>query len=614
MCGITGFIFNRNISNAFAANIITKMNDEIIHRGPDEYGYWINNNSDVVLGHQRLSILELSNAGSQPMTSKSGRYIISFNGEIYNHIELRKNLNFQNWRGSSDTETILACIEEWGLEYTLKQLVGMFAFAVWDDNNNDLFLCRDRVGEKPLFFGNQGNYFLFGSVLNSLKVHPGFKSEINYNSLEQYLKNGYVKAPYSIYKNIFKLMPGYYLQINSKDLTNIKFTNYWNLDLAISNKKNYNLSIDDTLKKLEDLLLNSVKKQSIADVPVGAFLSGGIDSTLIVSLMQSISNTQINTFTIGNEIENYNESIYAKKIAKHLHTNHTDLIITAKESLSIVPDLMSIFDEPFADSSQIPTYFVSKLAKSKVKVVLSGDGGDELFCGYSRYQNYNQMWDKIKHIPYPIRKKISYFIQNKKYKEGLLQKNIDEFYGFMNNQWKGNKLLDNSFINSSIKYNDIIPEAIESKLERLMYSDFINYLPNDILTKVDRSTMSVSLEARVPFLDHSVIEFAWMMPIQYKFRNGQNKWPLKQILNKYVPKELAERPKMGFSIPLEQWLKGPLKEWAEDLISEQRLTSDNIFNYRVIREKWNEHLSGKRDNSQSIWTILMFQSWNKKNV
>ena len=612
MCGITGFIFNRSISNQNAIEIIRKMNHQIIHRGPDDSGFWINEDSDLILGHQRLSILELSNAGSQPMISSTGRYVISFNGEIYNHIALRKKLNFYNWKGSSDTETILECIEEWGLDFTLKQLVGMFAIAIWDNISGDLFLCRDRLGEKPLYYGNKGNIFLFGSELNSLKAHPNFNAEIDQNSLQLYLRNGYVKAPNSIYKGIFKLMPGYYLKVNKRNYNEIEFCNYWNLDLIIREKNSFEFSLNNAVNVLEELLLNSVENQSKADVPLGAFLSGGIDSSLIVALAQSISSTPLNTFTIGSDIPSYNESEYAGRIAKHLGTNHNELIITSKDSLDIIPNLKNIFDEPFADSSQIPTYFVSKLAKSKVKVALSGDGGDELFCGYSRYQNYNEKWKKINSIPYPLRKILGNYLPNSKYKEVLFTKNIDEFYSFMNKQWKGIQLLNNPLLLGKINSEDQVLGSIENSLERMMYSDLVNYLPNDILTKVDRASMSVSLETRVPLLDHNIVEFAWGMPIDYKFYNGENKWPLKQILYKYVPKKLLERPKMGFSVPIENWLRGPLKDWAEDLISEKRLISDNIFEYRIVRKIWNDHLSGIRDNSQAIWTILMFQDWNGK--
>ena len=612
MCGITGFIFNRSISNQNAIEIIRKMNHQIIHRGPDDSGFWINEDSDLILGHQRLSILELSNAGSQPMISSTGRYVISFNGEIYNHIALRKRLNFYNWKGASDTETILECIEEWGLDFTLKQLVGMFAIAIWDNISGDLFLCRDRLGEKPLYYGNKGNIFLFGSELNSLKAHPNFNAEIDPNSLQLYLRNGYVKAPNSIYKGIFKLMPGYYLKVNKRNYNEIEFCNYWNLDLIIKEKSSFEFSLNNAVNILEELLLNSVENQSKADVPLGAFLSGGIDSSLIVALAQSISSTPLNTFTIGSDIPSYNESEHAGRIAKHLGTNHNELIITSKDSLDIIPNLKNIFDEPFADSSQIPTYFVSKLAKSKVKVALSGDGGDELFCGYSRYQNYNEKWKKINSIPYPLRKILGNYLPNSKYKEVLFTKNIDEFYSFMNKQWKGIQPLTHPLLLSKINSEDKVLGSIENSLERMMYSDLVNYLPNDILTKVDRASMSVSLETRVPLLDHNIVEFAWGMPIDYKFYNGENKWPLKQILYKYVPKKLLERPKMGFSVPIENWLRGPLKDWAEDLISEKRLISDNIFEFRIVRKIWSDHLSGIRDNSQAIWTILMFQDWNGK--
>ena len=650
MCGITGF-YSKN-SSTFD-NAILKMNSAISHRGPDNSGLWQDKNSGIVFGHQRLSILDLSSAGNQPMLSNSERFIITYNGEIYNHLNIRneikkKNLNLK-WKSSTDTETLLEALELWGVEETLKKTVGMFAFALWDKKNRCLTLARDRIGEKPLYYGWQGSginkVFLFGSELKALKAHPEFTKDINHNAIALQLRHNYIPDPYSIYKNIFKLLPGHYLELTENDLKKNILTNpkiYWSLTkTAFYGKINQlTLSENNIQNNLEDLLKLSIKKQMISDVPLGAFLSGGIDSSIVVALMQSQSNNPIKTFTIGFSEHDYDEAKYAKKIAKHLHTEHTELYISSTEALDVIPKLPSIYDEPFSDSSQIPSFLLSQLTKKNVKVALSGDGGDELFCGYNRYISTENWSKKFSLLPIRLRKSLAFIIQSMspnrwnqliKFLPGL-NKNLN----FGHKMHKGasaleaKSLLDVYYILISQLQNpnDILIKGKElgtfftefrpelqkfNDHEKMMVLDLLSYLPNDILVKVDRSSMASSLETRVPFLDHELIEYAWKIPHSYKFRQGKGKRILRQILNNYVPKNLTERPKKGFGIPLDIWLRGPLKDWAENLLNEKKLSQQGYFNPLLIRNKWNEHISNKKNWHYSLWNVLMFQAWIESN-
>jgi asparagine synthase (glutamine-hydrolysing) len=646
MCGINGFY--SKYSNNFD-NIIVKMNSAISHRGPDTNGIWSDKNSGIVFGHQRLSIIDLSTAGNQPMQSNSGRYILTYNGEVYNHLEIRKELkqNYSNtkWCGSSDTETLLEAIDYWGIEIALQKIEGMFAFGLWDKKTRSLILARDRAGEKPLYYGWQGEgknkVFLFGSELKALKTHPVFSREINRNAIALQLRHNCIPAPYSIYKDIHKLMPGNYLELKESDLKKNLLPatkSYWSFtDTAVSENNNQlSLGDLDIKKDLEKHLKLSVKKQMISDVPLGAFLSGGIDSSLVVALMQSQSSNPVKTFTIGFSETDYDESKYAKKIAKHLGTDHKELYVSSKKAMEVIPKLPSIYDEPFSDSSQIPTFLVSQLAKDHVKVALSGDGGDELFCGYNRYLMGKKFSNISRFMPLSLRKILALSIQlispqkwNKVYN---FLPGLNEYVNFGDKIHKGASVLESETLYdyyyklcshwknpNKVVVNCKEPKTLLTDLnydlknfniqQQMMILDFITYLPDDILTKVDRAAMACSLETRVPFLDHKLIEYVWKIPHSLKFRNGKGKWILRQILEQYIPKNLIERPKMGFGVPIGIWLRGPLQDWAENLLSETRLKQEGFFNSKLIRDKWMEHLSGKKNWQYDLWDVLMFQAW-----
>ena len=650
MCGINGF-YSKSLSTF--NNVIEKMNSAISHRGPDTNGTWKDQNSGIVFGHQRLSIIDLSSAGNQPMQSHSGRYILTYNGEVYNHLEIRKELDKSNsyiqWRSNSDTETLVEAIDFWGIEKTLSKIDGMFAFGLWDIKKRCLILARDRIGEKPLYYGWQGKInnkvFLFGSELKALKVHPEFRGEINRGAIALQLRHNYIPAPHTIYNDIYKLLPGHYLTLEESDLNKsllpIPIT-YWSLtETAIhGNNNQLKLADKDIQRELEKRLRLSIRKQMISDVPLGAFLSGGIDSSTIVALMQSQSNLPIKTFTIGFNENDYNEAHFAKKIAKHIGSDHTELYVSSKKAMEVIPKLPTIYDEPFSDSSQIPTFLVSQLAKQNVKVALSGDGGDELFCGYNRYVMSKKFWNIFRLMPMLLRKTLSSGIQLISTEDwNKISKILPHFSQYTNfgdkmhkgaNVLKANKLSNLYFMLSShwqnpteVVINSEEPGTLLTEFkpelkglnsqQQMMVLDFITYLPNDILVKVDRAAMSSSLETRVPFLDHKLIEYVWKIPHSLKLRNGKGKWILKQILNQYVPNNLTEKPKMGFGVPIDVWLRGPLRDWAENLLNEKRLKDEGYFNIRIIRDKWEEHLSGKRNWQNDLWNILMFQSWIDAN-
>jgi asparagine synthase (glutamine-hydrolysing) len=635
MCGIVGYWSEKNYSN----DMIKMMCDQIKHRGPDAWGAWSDSARGLFLGHRRLSILDLSDAGKQPMTSLCGRYVIIFNGEIYNHLELRSLLNKKwgviNWNGYSDTETLLNCISYIGIDETLKVLNGMFALALFDKKHNEIILARDRVGEKPLYYGYVNKTFFFGSELKAFKCHPSWDGEINQNAVESYLRHNYVPAPLSIYKNIHKLLPGHYLKVKCFGKKTSNPISYWNKETLFNNDKK-GVNEDELVDELDRLLKKSVSSRMISDVSLGAFLSGGIDSSTIVALMQSTNIQPVKTFSIGFEQEKYNEAQYAKKVADHLRTDHTELYISSKQALDVIPELSKIYDEPFSDSSQIPTLLVSKLARSKVTVSLSGDGGDELFCGYKRYSRGCKAWNKISILPTPIRLALSkslrtiptnrlslnnhtlfsnirvnnVFNKIQKLADILEHTQFEDFYQSLisyNNNLK--KLLKvnvddaNIFTNLNSSFTMKFPE------EMMMYLDFMTYLPDDILVKVDRASMWNSLEVRVPFLDHTVIEYAWSLPLSVKKRNGCDKWILKKVLNKYIPLEIMDRPKMGFGVPLEYWLKGELREWSESLLDVNKLKQQGIFDVSAVRKLWFDYTTGNNQNHHEIWNILMFQAW-----
>ena len=634
MCGIAGFISQKhNYSNQEISNILKKMGDQIHHRGPDNQGFWCASDFNLGFVHQRLSILDLSNAGNQPMKSHAGRFIITFNGEIYNHMSLRKKIDRKysryQWNGHSDTETILAMFEIFGIKSAIKQFKGMFSLAVFDKAKKTLTLCRDRVGEKPLYFGFQTGdgtkNFIFGSELKSLCSHPSFENKIDRQALKQFLKNSYIPAPLSIYQNIKKLIPGTILTLSLENFSQ-EIEYFWDphqLTLA-SNHQSYEGDIHDSLNDFKDILSNSVKEQMVSDVPLGVFLSGGIDSSLITCLMQEHSLNPIKTFTIGFEEDNFNEAQYAKSVAMQLGTNHTDLYISPTDAMSVISKLPSIFCEPFADQAQIPNFLVSELASKSVKVCLSGDGGDELFAGYNRYFAANNTWNKIDHIPFAIRSMLSFILQNISkhdrlgkndkllyYQKALESKNLVDFYDlFITQNLKYDKTVVSDLITTHETH--LVENANHlNPIEKMMFFDTIKYLPDAILAKVDRSSMAVSLETRAPFLDHHLIEFAWKLPIEYKYFNNVPKWHLKTVLNKYLTDDIVNREKHGFSVPLNQWISGPLKPWADELLDPVKIKKNKILDWEIINYKWKEHLKGKKNNIHFLWPILIFLSWSE---
>ncbi len=621
------------------------MADTLIHRGPDDGGYWCDSEQRIGLGHRRLAIVDLSPAGHQPMVSASGRYVIAFNGEIYNHVGIREELERGAWRGHSDTETLLAGIEAWGLEATLKKSIGMFAIALWDRQTRTLTLARDRIGEKPLYYGWQGKgearVFLFGSELRALKAHPAFQVDIDRGALCLLLRHSYIPAPHSIYQGISKLEPGCMLSVSLAQPER-RIWKYWSaIQVARTGAaQQFTGTPTEAVDALEVLAKDAVRQQMMADVPLGAFLSGGIDSSTVVALMQVQSSRPVKTFTIGFENQGYDEAVHAKAVARYLGTEHTELYVTPAQAMEVIPRLPDLYSEPFADSSQIPTFLVSQLAKRHVTVSLSGDAGDELFCGYNRYQLTASLWHKIALVPSPLRAlaakgitsvspaawdRVAHFIPGSgrwrllgdKLHKGagvLSSRTLDELYlGMVSLQRNPSEWVIGGQ-EPATHLTGLRPDlAGLGAVEQMMALDTISYLPDDILAKVDRAAMGVSLEARVPFLDHRVVEFAWSLPLDYKLRGGQTKWPLRQVLYRHVPPELVERPKTGFGVPLHEWLRGPLRDWAEDLLNEERLRREGYFQPSPIRQMWAEHLSGRRNWAYSLWNVLMFQAWLESN-
>lgn len=630
MCGFAGFISIKKTIDFGAESVVRDMLSKINHRGPDDSGTWIEDG--VAFGHQRLSIHDLSPLGHQPMHSYSNRFVVVFNGEIYNFLELKEELVALGsvFKSESDTEVLLACIEKWGVEASLKKFTGMFAFALWDKENKQLYLARDRMGEKPLYYSILPSGIVFGSQLGSLTQHPLFDKELDRNAIGLYLRHGYIPAPFSVYKNTKKLMPGNFLviDIRGNEVITSPTAAYWSFKNVCETYKNKDRINDPKLALSElDVLINkSVKQQSQADVPLGAFLSGGIDSSLITSYMQAQSSKPINTFTIGFKDPKYNEAKFAKEIANHLGTNHTEHYIDQSDLLSVVPKLPLVYDEPFADSSQLPTYIVGALAKQKVTVALSGDGGDELFCGYSRYERTYQRWNKVSKIPKPVRGLI-----NSTSKHINVLNNVHNFKAMGKSTHELIRSLDylgcadfNSFykrsvstlmnVESLVKGASPILSAYDEQAEHDLYSHMMNadsmqYLPDDILVKVDRAFMGSSLEGRIPLLDHNIVEFSKKIPVDIHRFDGKGKYLLRELLYKKVPKKLIERPKMGFAIPLDDWLRGALNEWANDLLCPSRLQQDDIFDVNFVTKMWEQHQSKVNNWGSLLWSILMFNAW-----
>lgn len=664
MCGIVGIY---GFKNQNFLNEIRRMSAAIKQRGPDDSGEWAETGDKIAFGHRRLSIVDLSDAGHQPMKSLSKRWTITFNGEIYNHLEIRKALNLvgvmPNWRGYSDTETLLEAINHWGVEEALHRCVGMFAFALWDSEKKELTLARDRLGEKPLYYGwctdDDGSSFLFGSELKALRAYSNFKNEICRQALSKYFQFMYVPAPRSIYKDIYKLEPGCFLTISGKHPNaplkplrpgqshgNLSIKRWWSLKQIVEKSSNTDpISESNAVDKLESLLLKAVTLQTQADVPLGAFLSGGVDSSTIVALMQKNSKRPVKTFTISFDEKDFDEAPYARAVANFLGTEHHEMMVCARTAQDLIPSLPHMYDEPFADSSQIPTYLVSRAAKEHVTVALSGDAGDELFGGYNRYFWGPKLWKRLQLLPLPMRdilsksllkirpegwNSIGAFVARKnapvnfgvrvhKLAERLMQVNdMDSLYKSLVSEWSDPASLvlgveKEAFYEASNLLDDPMPNNYLEQPLPMMYRDALTYLPDDILCKVDRASMACSLEARVPFLDHRVVEFAWQLPLSMKIRGNTGKWALRQVLYKYVPKDLIERPKAGFAIPIGRWLRGPLREWAEDLLSESKIKNQGYLDPLPIRKIWSEHLIGNYDHTSKLWSVLMFQAWVERN-
>ena len=641
MCGFTGF-WQHGPANDALAPVAQSMADCIVHRGPDDSGVWVDDVSGLALAHRRLSIVDLSAAGHQPMLSASGRYVLAYNGEVYNHLELREALGAENaappWRGHSDTETLLACIEAWGVEATLGRSKGMFAFALWDRQEHTLVLARDRAGEKPLYYGWQGDVFLFGSELKALRAHPAFNAPVDRGALVLFLRHNYVPAPYSIHQGISKLPPGTWLEIRQGQRETTPQA-YWSLaqvaerSMADPFKGGDSEAVDEVAR----LMGNAVAGQQVADVPLGALLSGGIDSSLITSLMQAQSTRPIRTFTIGFEDKTYDEATHARAVAAHLGTEHTELRLSANDALGLIPLLPSMYDEPFADSSQLPTHLVMKLARQHVTVALSGDAGDEFFGGYNRYFLGPKTWDRLGWMPKPVRRALGASMTavpaqtinrlagplarsfgvaqpgDKAHKLGRRLRHvdgIDDLYVSLVTEWPD---AEDMVVGGSVPPNVLDSRerwpGLADPVARMMALDGMTYMPDDILVKVDRASMAVSLETRAPFLDRDVMEFAWRLPMHMKLRDGKGKWILRQLLDRHVPRALIERPKMGFGIPLDDWLRGPLREWAGDLLAEDRLRREGYLRPEPITRTWLAHLRGEGSFGYRLWSVLMFQAW-----
>jgi len=642
MCGFVGYLGGEYSFHMSAGeSVLRSMADTISSRGPDDSGYWCHPEQVLGLAHRRLSVIDVSPAGHQPMRSMGGRYTIVFNGEIYNHLQLRKEIEsiceIPGWRGHADTETLLAGFEAWGVQETVDRVTGMFAFSVWDHKENVLILGRDRVGEKPLYFGWQDNTFLFGSELKALKKHHAFRSEINRNAITLLLRHNYIPAPYSIYQGISKLSPGCLLKVSLAE-PDPKVWPYWSAtDVAIAGvRQPFKGTANDAVDQLEYLTMDAISQQMVADVPIGAFLSGGIDSSAVVALMQAQSDRPVKTFSIGFYEKGYNEAEHAKAVARRLGTEHTELYVSPEDAMNVIPDLPKLYCEPFSDSSQIPTFLVSQLAKQHVTVALSGDAGDELFCGYNRYQMTNRLWRMLSMLPVPIRALLAKLIvsftpQNwnniadiipglrrlnnvgDKFHKGadlLTSRSMEELYLRLVSHFRDPASIVIGSHEPPTLLTDNLPDLVGfDDVQRMMMLDLVTYLPDDILVKVDRAAMGVSLESRVPFLDHRVVEYAWSLPQSIKFKDSISKWPLRQLLYRHVPQKLIERPKMGFGVPIDSWLRGPLREWAEGLLDVTRLRQEGFFDPAPIHEKWAEHLSGKRNWQHHLWDVLMFQAW-----
>ncbi len=633
MCGITGYLDTRAQAASNEMDVIgAAMASQLAHRGPDDRGIWVDEAAGVVLAHTRLAILDLSRDGAQPMQSADGRYVISYNGEIYNHDALRRELDRlgHRFRGHADTEVLLEAISEWGVDETLHRANGMFAFAVYDRGERRLFLARDRMGEKPLYYGWFGSVLLFGSELKALRAHPAFDSSIDISALALYLRYAYIADPHCIYERIRKLPPGTFLVVQASGQRSSPRA-YWSMQSVSADglAQPFAGSEEQAVEELDGLLRDSVRIRMSADVPLGAFLSGGIDSSTVVALMQAQSSRPIETFSIGFDEESINEAEWAKAVARHLRTNHHELYVTGGDVLETVPRIPSIYDEPFADASQIPTYLLSRFTRTRVTVSLSGDGGDELFGGYTRYAKAISMWQRLSLLPSAARSLLAALARGDRAAVPLeralrlappsLRRRVRTAGEFADSRdframWKALvshsrerlALAGEEPVTTFSAAQDAWPRAL---LDQAMLLDCLTYLPGDILTKVDRASMAVSLESRIPLLDPRIVEFAWRLPGAFKQRNGTTKWILRKVLDRYVPRELVERPKRGFSAPVARWIRGELRSWARDLLAAPRLRREGFLDADRIEVMVREHLSGQRDWGPPLWNVLVFELW-----
>ena len=641
MCGFVGFIGEPGALDAETLErLAARMADRLESRGPDDAGTWVSPSAGIALGHRRLAIIDLTAAGHQPMVSASGRSVIAYNGEVYNFADIRRELEAENrqFRGGSDTEVVLEACEAWGVERAVSKFIGMFAFAFWDANARRLTLVRDRLGIKPLYWGRSGGVLFFGSQPKAFADHPAWRPVVDRDALAAYLRHAYVPAPRSIFQGIEKPEPGSMVEIDAEGRESRH--RYWDLRSLARDGVRERTALDDTtaVEALDGLLRDAVKRRMIADVPLGVFLSGGIDSSTVLALMQAQSTRPVKSFTIGFDEAGHDEARYAKQVAEHLGTDHTELYVAPDRALAVLPRLASWYDEPFADSSQIPTYLVSEMTRRDVTVALSGDGGDEVFAGYNRHVSAPVLWRRIGAWPRPLRAALASLLRalppsaldglsravprtvrlpqagEKAHKIASVLSAPDEdaLYRRLVSQWDDpGSLVRSGRKPQGILWDPTVRHDFPDFTDRMQFLDTVTYLPDDILTKVDRASMAVGLEARVPLLDHRVVEFAWRLPPAMKVRGGQGKWLLRQVLRRYVPERLTERPKMGFGVPIDRWLRGPLRDWAESLLAEGRLREGGYFDPAPIRRAWAEHLSGHRNRPHQLWCVLMFESWRE---
>jgi asparagine synthase (glutamine-hydrolysing) len=646
MCGIAGIL----AADRLDEGLLRRMAGSIAHRGPDDEGIWLDSEAGIGFAHRRLSIVDLSPSGHQPMVSADGRFVLNFNGEIYNHGELRASLEAEGrvpeggWRGRSDTEVLLQAIACWGLETAICRAVGMFALALWNCQHRELSLVRDRFGEKPLYYGWVGGDFVFASELKALRLHPRFANPIDRRALRLFAARTYIPAPLSSYRQIFKLLPGSILTMAPRQArqpldTPPEVTPYWSYrDVVRRGLVDPILDEEEAIRELERVLVSAIRDQSVADVPVGAFLSGGIDSSTICALYQKHSTQPIRTFSIGFGEAGYNEAEDAKAVAAHLGTIHSEHYVSVGEARDVIPLLPEIYDEPFADSSQIPTYLVSQFARGQVTVALTGDGGDELFAGYNRHFLAPRLWRQLQRLPLPVRSLLGSQLgrlpasfwaglsamlpgRQAPHLGGKVQKGLrvaastrtfDDVYASFLDEWAFEPSPVRGGEGEGAPFDMVLPGAPDAV--RTMYCDAVSYLPDDILAKVDRASMAVSLETRVPYLDHRVAELAARIPLAMKVHGGAGKQILRKLLYRQAPRQLFDRPKAGFAVPVGEWIRGPLRGWAEELLDPARIAQEGWLDPAIVQRRWNDHLNGRRDSAQALWTLLMFQAWLREQA